>query len=207
MVLKDNVTYYKEIGVTHYTSEGPVYGYINKLKVYVLSKLMWNVDRDVNELISEFNRCCFGEEAGKILDELVFFCDSHYYEISFGGDTIKKAGLYDVGSPWQKSEETLNVNFVRRVESYVTQAKALIEQDETLTQKVKDRRLLNLNDVELMVDMMKYLNYNSLWKTTEESKQTFLRAFYDRIKKTPVTSFGSKWNKSIAEEFAEYGIY
>lgn len=206
-VLKDNALYYKEIGVTHYTSEGGCYGYVNKLKNYVLSKLMWNINRDVNELISEYNRYCFGEEAGKLLDELVFFCDAHYYEIAYGGENFKAAGLYDVGSPWQKSAETLNVNFVRRVESYVTQAKACIEADETITQKERAARLLNLNDVELMVDMMKYLNYDSLWKTTNAEKQAFLETFYSRIKKTPVTSFGAKWTTTIAEEFAQYGIY
>ncbi len=206
-VLKPNALYYKEIGVTHYTSEGGCFGYVNKVKLYVLSKLMWNVDRDVNELISEYNRYCFGEEAGKVLDEMIAFCDAHYYEIAFCGDAFKKAGLYDVGSTWQKSVDTLNVNFVRRVESYVSQAKSIIEADETLSQKQLSEHLLRLNDAELMVDMMKYLNYDQLWKTTEAEKQKFLQEFYNRVKKTPVEKFGSKWTTSVVEEFAKHGIY
>ena len=208
-VIKPNALYLKDIGVKHYVSEGGCYGYVNKLKIYVQSKIFWNVNRDVNELISEYNRYCFGEEAGKVLDEMVFFCDAHYYNVAFCGERFLKATLYDAGSPWQKSETTLNVNFVRQVESYVQQARALIEADETLTQKERNARLLNLNDAELMVDMMKYLHYDALWKTSNEEKQVFLQNFCDRVKKTPVfeSKFGSKWDLMVTQEFAQYGIY
>ena len=202
-VLKPNAQYYKELGVKHYTSEGGCYGYANKLKIYLLSKLMWNVDRDVNELISEFNRCCFGEKAGEVLDEMVDFIEKHYYRLAFEEGEYKRAGLYDVGSPWEKSAETLNVAFVSKVEEYVQKAKALV---------VGEKELLNLNDVEVMVDMMKYLNYDELWRATDEEKERFLRDFYERVKKTeivkmPTASFGAKWTTNIQEEFAQYGIY
>ncbi len=201
-VLKPNVLYYKELGVEHYTSEGGCFGYVNKVKIYVLSKLMWNVDRNVDELITEFNRYYFGEKAGKVLDEMVAFCNAHYQKISLG-DEFKKAGLYDVGSPWQKSPETLNVEFVGKVQDYVQKAKALLEDEDQLSR---------FNDLELMVDMMKYLNYDALWKTTDEEKQHFLQDFYSRVKKSGVLEtnkprFGSKWEKLIPEEFAQYGIY
>ena len=103
----------------------------------------------------------------------------------------------------------MNVKFVRQVESYVQQARALIEADETLTQKERNARLLNLNDAELMVDMMKYLHYDALWKTSNEEMQVFLQNFCDRVKKTPVfeSKFGSKWELFVTQEFAQYGIY
>ncbi len=168
---------------------------------------MWNVNRNVDELIKEFNRYCFGEQVGEVLDEMVHFIERHYYHLAFENGEYKRAGLYDVGSPWEKSAETLNVEFVRKVEAYVLKAKALIEQDEMLAQQEKADRLLNLNDVELMVDMMKYLNYDKLWKTTEEEKKAFLQTFYNRVKKTPVLKFGSKWERTVSEEFAQHGIY
>lgn len=211
-VLKPNALYYRELGVQHYTSEGGCYGYSDKLRIYILSKLMWNVDRDVQELISEFNRYCFGEKAGPILDEMVNFIEKHYYHLAFEEGEYKRAGLYDVGSPWEKSAETLNVEFVSKVENYAQKAKVALEKDEALTEKQREEMLLNLNDVEVMVDMMKYLNYDELWKTTDEAKNAFMRKFYERVQKTGIMEralvrFGSKWPTTIDEEFAKHGIY
>ena len=183
-------------------------GYFNELKVYVLSKLMWNKDRDVNKLISDFNRYSFGKEAAEKMDDFVFFNDTYFEQVASSGATYKLAGIYDVGSSWLISEETLNVDYVRRAESFVLQAKDIIESDTSISQKLRNTRLDNLSKAEAMIDMMKYLNYDSLWKTTNAEKDKFLRSFYARVKKIrDLTYFGGKTWGTVAEEFAKYGIY
>lgn len=206
-VLKTNVELYADMGVEFYVSEGLMNGYQNELKIYVLSKLMWNKDRDVNKLISEYNKYTFGETAGKVMDDFVFYSDLHFEEIAGEGDERKLASIYDVGSSWLISVDTLSVDFVRRAESYVINAKEIIENDTEISQKLRSNRLDSLSEAEAMIDMMKYLNYDQLWKTTEAEKEKFLRSFYDRVKKMPITSFGVKTWGTVVQEFAKHGIY
>ena len=206
-VLKTNVELYADMGVEFYVSEGLMNGYQNELKIYVLSKLMWNKNRDVNKLISEYNKYTFGETAGKVMDDFVFYSDLHFEEIAGEGDERKLASIYDVGSSWLISVDTLSVDFVRRAESYVINAKEIIENDTEISQKLRSNRLDSLSEAEAMIDMMKYLNYDQLWKTTEAEKEKFLRSFYDRVKKMPITSFGVKTWGTVVQEFAKHGIY
>lgn len=56
------------------------------METYVASKMLWNPDYDIYELISEFNRYYFGEEAAEYVDKYVMLLTSACF------DTLAKNG-------------------------------------------------------------------------------------------------------------------
>lgn len=81
--MKDNLLFYKDLGVVYTMSQGMHKGemgmaYQEKVKLYVASKLMWNPYRDVNKLIKEFNLYYFGEEIAPYIDEYMSISELHY---------------------------------------------------------------------------------------------------------------------------------
>lgn len=60
---KDNLKLYKDIGVEYVlmqSAQNEKVGWQHNLEAYVASKLMWNVDRDVDELVDEFMTYYYG---------------------------------------------------------------------------------------------------------------------------------------------------
>lgn len=207
-VLKDNVLFYKELGVNGIVASGTNVGYEATLQTYLLSKLFWNANRDVNALIHEFNVLYFGsEEAGAVMDRFVEFNNAWYeYAATEGGTKARqKVGLYS--RTWQTSTSTLSVDYVRQNYRLLDEAKALILADETTTTAQKNVYLKNLMRAEVMIDFSKYYNYDALFKTTAEEEEAFMRSFYEKLTTLKVTSFGMGWTQSVAQVFAEKGIY
>lgn len=59
--------------------EGGFYQVI--LNTYLLSKLMWNVNRNVDELTEEFNRAYFGEEFAPVVNETIRKIEDRFEEL------------------------------------------------------------------------------------------------------------------------------
>ena len=67
--IKTNYQYYKDIGVTQLMTQGAPgewYFYENTLHQYVISKLMWNVELDVDTIINSFDNMYFGQYASYV---------------------------------------------------------------------------------------------------------------------------------------------
>ena len=60
---------------------------------YVASKMLWNPEYDMNELISEFNKYYFGKEAGKLVDEYVALMTAKCYEVLAENEYRESAAL------------------------------------------------------------------------------------------------------------------
>lgn len=202
-VLKTNVEWYKEIGVRGITCDGSPKQYQSRLETYIFSKIYWHTSYDVNALISEFNHHFFGA-AGEIMDEFVAFNNTHFETAAREGGNLK-AGLYN--RAWQTSTKTLSVDYIRQNYRYIDMATQAIMSDETTSQGMKEQYLFNLTNAQVMIDFMKYYNYDALFTTTEEDKQAFMRGFYDRLVGLKIESFGNGWDKTTAELFGEMGIY
>ena len=204
-ILKPNIEWYKQLGVKGIVTSGSRETYEHRLETYLFSKLEWNVNRDVNELISEFNALYFGAEAGAVMDEFVDFNNAWYERAATKGNARQKAGLYN--RSWQTSTDTLSVDYVRQCQRYIDDAKACIQNDKTTTTAQKNEYLKNLMRAEVIVDFSKYYNYTTLHYTTQERKDEFMRSFYKKLTTVGLTSFGMGWDKSISQIFAEMGIY
>ena len=84
--LKENYLYYQSIGAEGVMTQGAphVYEYYQAhLENYIVSKLLWNPDRDVNALVEEFNAYYFGDSA-EVVNEFVNRMNYHY--ATLGGE-------------------------------------------------------------------------------------------------------------------------
>ena len=203
-VLQPNMKWYKELGALRVVCDGGSISYEWLLVDYLLSRIMWNVNRDVNALISEFNRLFFGEKAGKIMDAFVHYNQTHFeLKANEGG---KWQGATCTGSDWLRSTNTLNVDYIRQIERYVQDAKQAIENDDTLTSEEKNTYLSNMIYPEIQVYHSKFINYDKQYSTTPEADKAFYQEYYDVIKKAGVTKFGLGAERSFSKAFAELGI-
>ena len=205
-VLKPNLEFYKELGMVGVVSNGNENSYQSEVMCYVFSKLMWDVDRDVIELISEFNRYCFGEEAGKVMDEFVDFNNTYFEYVATKNNGWKPASIYREASQWLTETETLNVDYLRTFERYLVKVKSIINGYTGVSKATKNAYLNNLLRAEVMLDFMKFTNYSVLFSKNEKEDMQFYSSFYDKLKTLQITSLGNVW-PSITEIFAEFGIY
>ncbi len=201
--IKPNLEWFKGIGVNGITCGASTQQYETRLQTYIFSKMYWHINYDVNALISEFNHYFFGA-AGEIMDEFVAFNNTYFETVAREGGNLK-AGIYN--RAWQTSTSTLNVDYIRQNYRYMDMATQAILSDDTTSQAMKDQYLFNLTNAQVMVDFMKYFNYDALFTTTEADKQAFMRGFYDKLVGLKIDSFGMGWKQTTAELFGEMGIY
>ena len=208
-VLKPNLELYKEIGARILVAEtvkGGYDTYQKHLVGYLLSKLMWNVNRDVNALISEFNALAFGEEAGKVIDDFVAYQGAYYKMKALEGGEYREA--HCLGGPkWLADSDTLNFNHVTELDRYLERAKAAINDSKDYDAEQKQWYLDNLIHLQIQVDYMKYVNYDELFKTTDAKKFEFMKNFYYDLKKCNVPKFDGYGNDTIDSIFGAMGIY
>lgn len=204
--LKTNLQWYKELGALRVVSDDSrqteCYEWL--IVDYLLSKLMWNVNQDVNGLISEFNRLYFGEKAGLIMDEFVWFNEAHFAKAAYKTGTWQYASCTGEGT-WLHSSETLSVDYLRHLQRLLDEAANAIETDETLSSKQKKDYVSHLAYAQIQVDHMKFINYGALFSTTEEEDKAFYQAYYHKLQDFKIDKLGlSTATKTI---FNELGVY
>ena len=84
--VKENYTYYKDHGVTFIFEQGPSDGEsstltFEELKIYVMSRLMWDTDLNVNDLVEEFLTFYYGP-AGQTMLEYYNVISAHYADLN-----------------------------------------------------------------------------------------------------------------------------
>lgn len=190
--MQRNLRYYRDTGVNGYIMEGALGAknfYQQDMETWVLSKLMWNPDLELNSLISEFNRYYYGEEAGKIADDFVAYLQSHFYYQSVIQDKSGNGlhtNIYAGYCPWLVSAETMNEVFLDTAYSYVRRMKAVWEADGSLSQAKRADYLDHLEKFEVQIDYMKYRNYDAVFPADEEVKFAFMTEFFDKLKRNGI---------------------
>ena len=205
-VLKENLLYYREIGVAGVLTEGAITAqnyYEQDLTSWLLSKLMWNPDQDVNALRAEYDRYYFGDAAGPIITQYADFMNAYFERVSrTQSNSVLHAAIYTNHTPWLVSVDTLNEKMLNTADGYLARAKEAIENDETLTQTQKDQYLYNLKQAEVQVMYMKYKNYDAVFYTTDEARYEFMTEFFDLAELLDVNALMEN-GKSLSELRAE----
>lgn len=201
-VLKENLLYYREIGVAGVLTEGSITAqnyYQQDLISWLLSKLMWNPDQDVNALRAEYDRYYFGEAAGPIVTQYTDFMNAYFERVSeTQGSSVLHATIYSNNSPWLVSVDTLNEKMLNMAQGYMDRAKEAIEGDTALTTEQKEQYLYNLKQAEVQVMNMKYRNYDAVFYTTDEARYEFMTEFFDLVEELDVNAL-SENGQSIAD--------
>lgn len=183
----NNLRIYVDAGITGYILEGGLGGsgafYQQNLMSWAGTKLMWNPNLNMMDLVSEFNRYYFGEQAGKIVDEMVVYMQSHS-EI-FGEQNKKCVNPYGSFT----SQQALNEIYLERCYSYLDKIEKVYK-NSNLSAKEKEEFLKHLEKLSVQVDYMKYVNYDSVSFVDEKTKYDFMTAFFDKCERVGVLEFG-----------------
>lgn len=210
-VMKNNLLYYEKIGVEGIITEGAAsecYNYYQQdLMSWMYSKLLWNPHRDINKLIREFNRYYFDNVTiGKILDEYVAYMNGYYEFVSkTQSTTLLHATTFSNSSRWLVSAQTLNKAFLETAENYIKRIEQIIDSDSTLTEQQLANYKHNILSLMIQIEYMKYINYDSVFYTTEAAKTTFLTKLFDDAEALNVQAFKELGTK-LAELRAQEGV-
>ena len=208
---EDNLLYYEDIGVSGVITEGAASEcwnyYQQDLMSWMYSKLLWNPHRDVNALISEFNRYYFAsEEIGKILDEYVAYMNGYYEMISHTQSSqLLHATTFSNSSRWLVSAQTLNRQFLEGAESYILKISDMVESNPNLTEKELADFRHNILSLNIQIEYMKYINYDAVFYTTEEEKTKFLTKLFDDAEELNVQAF-KELGMRLADLRAQEGV-
>lgn len=118
---------------------------LNELRAYVLSKLMWNADADVDRLIEEFTECYYGAGGKYIRQYITLLCDTAHKEgdhVGFNDKPMHKfldekyldqyeaifahareAVKDDVIRLWRVEKAALSIRYVRLMRGFLLDGK------------------------------------------------------------------------------------
>lgn len=210
-VLQANLQEYVKEGVSSYLLEGSLgsYDYYEQdMQAWVAAKLMWNPNLDLQELVSEYNRYYYGEQAGKIADELLWYLESHFNyqakEQSKVQGQTRCIRVYSGYEPWMVSAKTLNKLFLTQCYDYIERMRAVYDADASLSSTQREQYEENLQRFEVMIDFMKYKNYDSVSFTTDAEKYDFMVSFFDKVERLGIKKF-SETGKTVYDERVSLG--
>ncbi len=114
---------------------------LNELRAYVLSKLLWNADADVDKLIEEFTDCYYGASGRYIREYITLLCDTARREGDHVGfndkpthgylqekylvqyeelfNKAKEAVREDVVRLWRVEKAALSIRYVRLMRNFI----------------------------------------------------------------------------------------
>ena len=196
-IIVPNLQYYREIGVTGVMTNGAGGDthYQAILHTYLFSKLYWNPDLDLDELISEFNRLYFGEHAGYMIDRLIKYIRNHFELVSVEDGYKKPAQIFTGGAQWIVSPTTWNVNFITECERLIEGAQWHTKTRTDYDEKTKEIYLKHLAQLEIMICYAKWKNYDVLYPASDKEK--FMEKFREAFKTADVGDFRLSINSAV----------
>lgn len=191
--LVPNIKFYEKLGVEMILAHSFTVGYYQgDLNNFLLSKLHWNPNRNINELTALFNNNYFGEKAGPIITELVDYLNAHYKAYSFSAEGKMPMYIYTYSGPkWTVASETLNYRFLKNVDNYVAKAYKAIAEDTSLSDSQKKDYNKNILTVEVQAMAMRYQNYDAVSYVDAASRAVFMNKFISTIRELGIFEQGT----------------
>ena len=197
-----NLKYYRDKGAIEVMSQGAPHVseyYQFYQHAYIYSKLMWNPDLDVNELIHEFNYYYFGEESCKVVDE---FCDlmTYHYTSLGGSDSSYHSDLYQTKD--FQSFSWYPIGFLERAEALIEDEIARVSTREGLSSLEKDTLILKLKRVLVHPKFMILWNYDAYYDS--DGKKAYASDFFSLCLELGIEYYGEGF--SINELKGQFGV-
>ena len=195
------MTLLKDAGVAYEFAQGPYYEYNlyqSDLDAYVFSKLCWNFNRSVQELVDEYNYYYFGADAFNDIrsfhDELN---DRYAYMASNGEDMIANDGLTkEIYWPYAVT---------KRLVQYFDDAIAKTKANETLSDEQKATYVENLERAELSPMWMRLMMFER-YAGVEEEHAAFAKRFVELGNEYGLEKYGENPDRTFASIKAKYSL-
>ena len=166
--MKDNLLFYKDFGVVYVMTQGAHNEpslYQDRLKIYLLSKLMWNPYRNVNALIEEFNYYYFGADIASYIDEYMAISEMHYAMLDSTVETGFHTYTYNA---WGFLEATFySKYYLENLTKTLTNALYKVAEME-LPEIEKDKLEIKILRVLVTVQKMVLRNYGTYYDPSTE---------------------------------------
>ncbi len=204
--IQDNYKYYIEIGVKHLLSQGcpSEYNfYDSNLHCYVLTKMMWDPNRDVNKLIKDFNRMYFGEDYADYVNQY-----RDIYENYFAIKNVESENGFHASTEYSldfTNPSTYSLPVLQSAINVINQAIEKAEKDNTLTNEEKNELILKLRSVKITPQ---YTILDCGLLVDEYELTELAKDFFESIDLLKLTyrSEGSTVANSFEEMKKSYGI-
>lgn len=199
--MKDLMTLLKDAGVAYEFAQGPYYEYNlyqSDLDAYVFSKLCWNFNRSVQELVDEYNYYYFGADA---FDDIRSFHDElndrYAYMASNGEDMIANDGLTkEIYWPYAVT---------KRLVQYFDDAIAKTKANETLSDEQKATYVENLERAEISPMWMRLMMFER-YAGVEEEHAAFAKRFVELGNECGLEKYGENPDRTFASIKAKYSL-
>lgn len=190
--LQSNLQYYKDMGlvsVGYQNTTGNKIKSMGVLENYLLGKLMWNVDENVNDLISNFMTNYYKEAAPYMTKYFNFM--KGYMALA---DANRKGGVHQMifnGScSYLGTAEVWTSPVLEQAKQYIDQAMAAAEkiEDISIRNKITNRIL----EESVCIRYMIARNYSSYYVVEGTTYLSFIESFESDAKKIGVSAVGER---------------
>ncbi|MBO7345095.1 MAG: DUF4838 domain-containing protein, partial [Clostridia bacterium] len=195
-VLKDNLQKYKDLGVVMVRTQGPAFdknSYHNNLLTYLLSKLMWDIDRNVYDLVEEFNRYYF-EEGAEYMNDFINLLEGHFAMLNIHTD------LYE-NTPTFLAAETYPLELLQNAIELTNKGFEQINKSQR-TDKEKSDFETRFTRARIQAEYMILRNID-LYGYSATAKEEFIDNFFRTTDKLGITHFSERKTANQLKE--QYG--
>ena len=163
---------------------------------YILSKLLWTPNRDVNELTAEFCYYYFGDEADDEVMKFITFFDE-YYRVAEEKSNRKFFFQQVTGYTYHKLE------YLDYALELLDTAKEQVNAAANYSTAEKQTYCYRLDLVRLTPLYMRMYNSNKYFQDNKQKRQESVNAFFDLCYELGIAYYGE--NRSIYSLFETYG--
>ena len=195
-VLKDNLQIYQQYGVRMIRHQAACFddtGYQQQLNTYVISKLMWNINQDVYQLVEEFNKYYF-EEGAEEMNAFVDLFESHYAMLNIHTD------LYESSQDFLVSDN-FPLELLQKAISYTEEGFAKVNASNR-TDAEKRNFAMRFNRATLQPSYMIVKNIKN-YALGDDEKNEFVKNFFRMVDSFEMANFGE--GRSVINFKAQYG--
>lgn len=200
--LVKNYQYYRSIGVTRVMTQGAPHVsnyYQGHLENYVVSKLLWNPNYDVNELIHDFNVHYYGEELGKTADDFVSYMRAYYKTKDMQTKNGFHTELY--ATDGFTDFEHYSLSFLTGADSMIENAVQQVAAS-SLSENEKEAMTLRLWQMQIQPQYMILKNYDAYYDPA--TKKEYATEFMKKIDRLSIAYYGE--GKSISDLKSTLGV-
>ena len=195
-VIKDNLKTYREYGVQIIRHQAACFdktGYQQQLNTYLISKLMWDFEQDVYDIVDEFNRYYF-EEGAEDMNAFVDLFESHYAMLNMHSDLYENSQDFLLARNYP-------LELLQKAISYTESGMAKIESSNR-TEAEKRSFKARFERAELHPRYMLVKNIKD-YALSDNEKNAFITEFFRIVDSFEMANFGE--GRSVINFKAQYG--
>lgn len=172
--------------------------YSQHLDAYIFSKLCWNLDADVNNIVEEFCKYYFGETAYKDVLSFHELMNNHYLYLNSKGIRLSSDGSFITSTnfPIQLMEKSCKY-FTDAIEKTLSSS---------ISKEEKDIYVAHLEKAYLTPLYMKLRFYPFYDGVSDEANSKLANEFFALTDKYSVNKYGENALLTVASLKKEYGI-